>query len=147
MEMISYHWTWAVAAVILIVLELFAPGIAFLWLGIAAGIVAVIVFFLPMISGPWQLILYAVLAVVSVLLGRRYLKRHPLKTSDVLLNRRGEQYVGRRFTLTAPIVNGRGKLKVDDTNWVVEGPDLPAGTGVKVVRVDNVILVVERAED
>jgi hypothetical protein len=33
------------------------------------------------------------------------------------LNRRGEQYVGRTFTLEEPIVNGHGKIRVDDSTW------------------------------
>jgi len=41
---------------------------------------------------------------------------------------------------TAPIVDGRGRLKVDDTMWLVEGPDLPAGTRVQVTGVDNTLL-------
>ncbi len=33
------------------------------------------------------------------------------------LNRRGEQLLGRNATLSEPIVNGRGQLKIDDTVW------------------------------
>jgi len=60
------------------------------------------------------------------------------------LNRRAETYVGRTFTLERPIVDGRGRLKVDDTVWLVEGPDLPAGTRVQVTGTDNTRLRVER---
>ena len=48
--------------------------------------------------------------------------------------------MGRTFTLERPIVDGRGRLKVDDTMWLVEGPDLPAGTRVQVTGVDNTLL-------
>jgi membrane protein implicated in regulation of membrane protease activity len=56
------------------------------------------------------------------------------------------QYVGRDFTLAAPVVNGQGKLSIDDTIWKVEGEDLPEGTQVRVVGVDGTILRIERAE-
>ena len=62
-----------------------------------------------------------------------------------MLNRRGEQYVGRRLTLDEPIVNGRGQVKVDNSTWRVEGADLPAGTPVIVTGVRGTILNVERA--
>ncbi len=136
-------WTWAIVAVVLVTFEIFAPGIAFLWLGLAAAAVSLIVFIAPDIAWPLQLVIYAVLAVVAVVLGRRFVKRHPVSTTDRTLNRRGAQYVGRVFTLMTPIENGRGKLKVDDTTWVVEGPDLPAGTHVRVTAVENVVFRVE----
>jgi membrane protein implicated in regulation of membrane protease activity len=63
-----------------------------------------------------------------------------------LLNRRGQQYTGRIFTLDHPIVNGVGKIDVDDSTWRVKGPDLEAGTRVRVVGVDGVVFVVESAE-
>jgi membrane protein implicated in regulation of membrane protease activity len=62
------------------------------------------------------------------------------------LNQRGQQYTGRIFTLDQPIVNGVGKVEVDDSSWRVKGPDLPAGTHVQVVGVDGVVFVVESAE-
>jgi membrane protein implicated in regulation of membrane protease activity len=52
-------------------------------------------------------------------------------------------YVGRSFTLNQPIVNGRGKLTIEDTMWEIEGPDLAAGTRIKVTAVKDMTLVVE----
>jgi hypothetical protein len=37
-------------------------------------------------------------------------------------------------------VDGRGRLKVGDTVWLIEGPDLPVGTRVQVTSVDNTLL-------
>ena len=138
------YWTWWVTAGVLIILEMLLPGIVFLWLGIAAAIVGVLVLIAPELDWPWQLALFAGLSVVSAFLGRSYLTRHPIQTHDAKLNRRGSQYVGRHFVLAVPIENGIGKLNIDDTTWKIEGPDLPAGTKVKVTGVDNVILTVEQ---
>ena len=63
-------------------------------------------------------------------------------TDQPALNRRGEQYIGRTLTLDEPIVNGQGKIRVDDTTWKVEGDDMPAGTRVTVIGVDSVVLKV-----
>ena len=68
---------------------------------------------------------------------------NPVISDQPNLNRRGQQYVGRTFTLDEPIVNGLGKIHVDDSTWKIEGNDCPAGTKVKVTGVDGVILKVE----
>ena len=95
-----------------------------------------------------QLFVFTVLSVISVVAWRVYLKNNPIQTDAPTLNRRGQQYVGRVFTLTEAIVNGVGKIKVDDTLWKVNGKDAPVGKGVRVVKVDGAILQVETvAED
>ena len=67
-----------------------------------------------------------------------------LKTDEPLLNKRGEQYVGRTFTLEEAITNGFGKVKVDDSTWKVECEiDLDAGSKITVKSVDGTVLQVE----
>lgn len=136
-------WHWLIAGVILIGFEIFAPGVVFMWLGIAAIITGVVAWASPDLLMEWQLIIFAVLSVVSVVSGRAYLKRNPLKTDHPTLNRRGEQYVGRQFTLSEPIVGGFGKIKVDDTTWKVSGEDMAVDAKVEVVAVQGVVLKVE----
>jgi membrane protein implicated in regulation of membrane protease activity len=82
--------------------------------------------------------------VVTVLAYRRF-RAPPAETDQPTLNRRGASYVNRNFTLTEPIVNGVGKLRVDDSQWRISGPDVAAGTQVRVVAVDGTTLQVERA--
>lgn len=137
------HWGWWIFGILLIVLEVAAPGAVFLWMGIAAGVVGAAVFFAPGLSWESQFLIFAVLSVVSVLVARRYLKSRPIETDQPSLNRRGSQYIGRVFTLAEPIVDGRGKLHVDDTMWKIEGPDLAQGEKVTVTTVEGVILRVE----
>ena len=62
------------------------------------------------------------------------------------LTRRAQQYIGRTFNLIEPIVNGTGKIHVDDSTWRVKGPDLPAGTHVRVTGVDGVVFIVAPEE-
>ncbi|MNN98539.1 hypothetical protein D3C81_2179500 [compost metagenome] len=45
--------------------------------------------------------------------------------------------------LDQDIVAGKGRAKVDDAFWVVDGPDLPAGSAVRVVAVDGMTLKVQ----
>jgi len=140
-------WYWWVAAVVFLAIEVFAPGAVFLWMGVAAAIVGAVLWVAPEITWEYQFLLFAVLAVSTAFGWRTYRRRYPPPESDhPTLNRRGMQYVGRVFTLATPVVNGQGKLSIDDTIWKVEGEDLPEGTQVRVVGVDGTILRIERAE-
>ena len=93
-----------------------------------------------------QLVLFGVLSIVAIIAWRKYREVHPPESDQPLLNQRGQQYVGRLFTLDHPIVNGVGKVEVDDSTWRVKGPNLPAGTHVRVTGVDGVVFIVESAE-
>ncbi len=146
LETLAY-WDWFIAGLVLVILEIFAPGAVFLWLGIAAGLVGAVVFFAPDLDWKFQFTLFAVLSVVSIVVSRRYLKRRPLETDHPNLNRRGAQYVGRDLILDAALSGGRGRLRVDDTTWRVEGPDLPAGAKVRVTAVDGATLKIEANPD
>jgi len=136
-------WYWWVLGLILLILEVFAPGAFFLWMGISAGVVGVIAWLVPSLSIEWQMLIFTVIAVASVVGWRAYLRKNPVETDQPSLNRRGEQYVGRVFTLDDPIVNGVGKIRVDDTMWRIEGADCEAGEKVRVIGVDGVNLKVE----
>lgn len=136
------HWSWWIAGIGFVVLEAFVPGAVFLWMGVAAGIVGFVVFFAPDMGWQYQFLIFAVLSIASILVARRYLRNRPIVTDRPGLNRRGSQYVGRVFTLAEPIVNGRGRLHVDDTMWKIEGPDVPTGSRVRVSGEDGVILQV-----
>jgi membrane protein implicated in regulation of membrane protease activity len=136
-------WHWWVLAVVCFGLEAFAPGAIFLWLGVAAGIVGAVMFFVPTLDWEVQLLAFASLSLVTILAWRAYQRHHPTETEQPLLNRRGWQYVGHTFTLPEPIVNGEGKINVDDTIWRVRGQDAPAGALVEVTGVDGIILKVE----
>ena len=142
LEGITY-WHWWVLGIAFVILEIFSPAAFFLWMGIAAGVVGLLLLALPDLSWEWQILAFALLSVAAIALGRSYLKRNPIKTDQPTLNRRGEQYIGRQFTLDEPIVNGVGKLRVDDTSWKINGPECEAGTKVRVTGVDGVVLLVE----
>lgn len=145
MEQITF-WHWWVMAVVLVILEVFAPGAVFIWLGVAAGVVGFVLLVIPSLSWEWQFLLFSIFSVLSIVLWRKRLLQHPTETDQPRLNRRGEQYVGRVFTLAEPISNGQGKIKVDDTTWKITGVDCVAGSRVKVSGVDGVVLLVEKVE-
>lgn len=136
-------WYWFVLGVILITIEMFVPGAFFLGMGIAAIMVGVVVWVETSLSLATQVLCFAILSLVSVPVLRHFLKTRPIKSDQPLLNRRGEQYVGRHFTLSEPIVNGRGKIRVDDSTWKIRGADCEAGSTVTITGVDGVVLLVD----
>ncbi len=138
------YWHWWILGGILLLIEVLAPSFFFLWLAIAAAVTGVILLGLPELDWQYQLMIFSGLSVVSIALFRRYQRQHPATTDQPALNRRGEQYIGRTFTLEQPIVNRVGKLRVDDSTWRITGDDLPAGTRVTVTGVDGVVLEITR---
>ena len=134
------YWHWFVLGVVLVILEVLSPGAFFLWLAISAGIVGVLLLVYPGMTWEYQILVFALFSVVSIAVWRMYLKRHPIETDQPTLNRRGEQYVGRSFNLEHPVVNGQGKIKVDDSTWKIEGPDCESGTRVRITGVAGVVL-------
>jgi membrane protein implicated in regulation of membrane protease activity len=140
-------WPWEVLGIALAILELATPAFLFLPMGLAAGVIALLLIFFPGLPWVWQVALFASLSLASVLVGRTWLRRNPTPSDEPTLNRRGQRYVGRVFTLDAPIVNGVGKIRVDDSTWKITGPDTPGGVRVRVVGVDGTELRVEAADD
>lgn len=134
------YWNWWLLGVVLMAIEAVVPGFFFLWMGVAALLVGLLLTVLP-VAWTYQVMLFALLSVGSIVAWRLRLRRHPTQTQDSLLNRRGHQYVGRVFTLDAPVVNGYGKIRVDDSTWkVVVNQDCPAGARLRIVGADGVIL-------
>jgi inner membrane protein len=140
-------WHWWILGLGLVIVEVIAPGFFLLWVGIAAGLTGLLALVIP--TTPWELqfLVFGVLSVASVVAARFYFRRYPIETEDTTLNRRGTQYVGRVFSLEEAIVNGRGRIRVDDSVWRADGPDLPAGTRVKVTGITGTVFQVEKAAD
>lgn len=137
-------WYWFVAGFGLLIVEMFLPtGFVLMWMGISALLVGVIAWVLPT---PWtvEIALFGVLSIVCFF---AYKKLFPQKVvaEQPTLNRRGHSYVGRTFTLSDPVINGIGTLRVDDSSWRIAGPDMPAGSQVRVVQAEGATLRVERA--
>jgi hypothetical protein len=137
------YWHWLILAVALIILEILIPGAYFLWMGISAAVVGGVMFIFPQMPILVQVLIFAILSVITVMMYRSYQKKNPVITDEPALNRRAEQYIGQSFTLREPIVNGEGKIKVDDSTWKVTGVDMDAGELVHVVSVEGSTFKVE----
>jgi len=82
---------------------------------------------------------------VSIQVYRKWFRGRARESDRPTLNRRAFQHVGRVVALEQPITAGRGRVKIGDAFWIVQGPDLPVGTPVRVTGTDGMILQVEPA--
>jgi inner membrane protein len=133
-------YLWWIAALILITAEIVLPGFFLLWIGLAAAGVGTLLLVVPQMNLLTQVVIFVALAFAACF-GYWRLARHSLRaTPSPTLNRRAEQLIGQRYVLDTAIENGRGKARVGDSLWLVEGPDMPAGSRVAVIGVDGAML-------
>lgn len=139
-------WNWMVLGFMLLALELLLPGVFLLWIGIAAlitGALSLAIWDVGLWVWQVQVLVFLVLSLISPYVGRKIMKEAGETSDQPLLNRRGEQLIGRTATLTEPIREGHGRIKLGDTMWNVSGPDLPVGARVRVTGVADLDLLVE----
>jgi membrane protein implicated in regulation of membrane protease activity len=134
-------WSWIVAGLVLLALELVVPGGVLVWLGAAALVTGGLSMLLP-IYWPLQFVLYGVLALLAIWLWLKS-RRGETPTDSPYLNNRATRFVGQEAVLSEPIRGGFGRLALDDTTWRVAGPDLEAGQRVRIVKADGPVLTVE----
>lgn len=141
-------WAWWVLGLVLLAAELLMPGVFLVWIGLGAILTGAISLLLWE-TGFWtwgvQAIVFAVASVAFTLLGRRFLSSRDSVSDQPLLNQRSASLVGRTATLAEPIREGRGRIRLDDTFWLVKGPDLPEGSRVRVIAGQGSELLVEKA--
>lgn len=134
--------SWAILGVFLLSAEIILPGVHLLWLGLASLITGFISIFLPdnLII---QIFIFALLSIVSVYTSYRsgYTK-HVSDPSQKQVNRRGYQHIGKIYTVIDAIENGRGRIRVGDSQWLAQGPDCAIGTPVKVIDMDGSVMIV-----
>ena len=141
---------WWIAGLSLLVLEVVLPGVYLLFFAIAALIVGTNVFFLG--GSGWfgwqqQVVAFIVLSIVSIMIGRNWYGARNVVDEPDRLNKRTARLVGRDAVLSEAIVNGRGRVAIDDGWWSVSGTDLPKGRRVRIVDADGSVLRVVPVEN
>lgn len=146
---LDYHH-WILLGLLLLVLEVFVGGSLLMWNGLSAICVGLLVLLLPLlgIHPGWelQLILFGIGGLAALYAWRRYV-REPAPADAPALNRRGANHVGKVVVLAEPIQNGTGYVYLDDTRWAVNGPELPVGTRVRLLSLDDMVFRVEQADN
>jgi membrane protein implicated in regulation of membrane protease activity len=135
-------WSWFVVGALLLGCEIFVPGTFILWLGFAAVGVGLVVLLFD-IGWQSQLLAFGALSIVFVLMWWKFVRGRAGASDQPMLNRRAERHVGREFVLDAPIISGRGQVRIDDANWRIKGDDMPAGTRIRISGTEGALLLVE----
>ncbi len=136
------HWAWLIAAVVLAIAELLAPGFFLIWLAAAALLTGLVTLLLGL-AVPGQVILFAVSAVTAVYAVRRWLRANPIVSSDPLLNDRAGRLIGEQVLVVEAISGGGGRVRVGDGVWNARGPDTASGAWVRIVGIDGAVLRIE----
>lgn len=138
------QWFWWIVAAVLLIGELFLPGVFLIWLAAAAALTGIIDFLFNL-DWRMEVVVFAVLSVALVLVSWRFVRSGRRDAvGGMHLNRRHESYVGRSVPLEQAIINGQGKVRIEDALWDVDGPDLPKGAMVKITGVKDARLIVSR---
>ncbi|HVE00347.1 MAG TPA: NfeD family protein [Sphingomicrobium sp.] len=135
-------WLWLIGGVLLLIMEIIAPGFFLVFLGaaaIATGLFTVL-FDLGTAS---QLALFALYAVISVMLGRRFYANRATDSADPLLNDRAGRLVGRVVTVVQQVDDHGGRVRVGDSEWSARGGPAAAGERVRITGIDGNCLKVE----
>ncbi len=141
------HIFWLTLGGLLLAAEMLGSNGYLLWSGVAGVVTGLLTWVIPF-SWEWQGTLFAVLTLLAAWLWSKWLRKRmrQQRPADAQLNQRGQQLVGRRFTLDNALENGRGHVRVGDSSWpVIADEDLAAGCKVEVVAVEGITLRIRAA--
>ena len=141
-ETVEPYILWLVVGVALCAAEMIVPGVFLMWLGIAALLTGVAAFALPL-GVALQLGLFAVLSLTCVFFGRRWTGSNVIESQDPMLNDRLARMVGQTVVSVTAFEDGEGRVKVGDSEWSAQGPDMPAGARARITGSRGQILLIE----
>ncbi|MGL4439333.1 MAG: NfeD family protein [Bosea sp. (in: a-proteobacteria)] len=137
-------WIWIIAGLLMMGIELLAPGLFFIWLGLAALATGLTVAVFDLGWAPAAM-LFTAFAVASVFGGRALMRANGSEPEAAAnLNALSRNLIGQTIRLDDAIQNGKGRIRIGDTVWQAFGEDAAAGDKVRIVRLDGSSLVVER---
>ena len=135
-------WLWLIGGVLLLILEVIAPGFFLVFLG-AAAIATGFFTVLFDLGTAAQLALFVLYAVLAVTVGRRFYANRTSDSTDPLLNDRAAQLVGRIVTVVSDVDDHNGRVRVGDGEWSARGGPAAAGERVRITGVEGNCLKVE----
>jgi membrane protein implicated in regulation of membrane protease activity len=136
------YWHWLIFGFCMIAAEVMIPGAFFIWIGSAALALSSLVFLFPMMEASNQFVIFGILGPLFAIIGKKVVRKQMGTRPQSLLNRRAQQFIGQIITLDVPIVHGHAHVAIGDSKWRVKGPDLPAGVDVKIVDIEENMLIV-----
>ena len=145
-EYLAQHlWqTWAVVAVVCLILELTAGGFFIICFSVGAVFAAIV----AALGGGFylQLITFAVFTLISLFWVRPFAQRYLHKGEDNRVSN-ADALLGRQGRVVETVkADGFGRVQIDGDIWkaaTTESADIPEGTNVRVVGRESTIITVE----
>ena len=135
-------WLWLIGGVLLLILEVIAPGFFLVFIG-AAAIATGLFTVLFGLGSAAQLALFALYAVIAVMVGRKFYANRSADSADPLLNDRAGRLVGKSVTVVTAVDEHGGRVRVGDSEWSARGGPAQVGERVRITGVDGNCLKVE----
>ena len=110
-DSIEPEWLWLIGGVLLLILEVMAPGVFLVFIG-AAAIANGVFTLLFDLGAASQLALFALYAVIAVMVGRRFYANRTADSVDPLLNDRAARLVGRVVTVVETAKTNAGAIRI-----------------------------------
>ncbi|MBR9874031.1 MAG: NfeD family protein [Vibrionaceae bacterium] len=141
-------WHWLALGFGLLAIELLGTAGYFLWLGLSALLVGILLSLMP-ISWQLQWLSFATFSLVTTWLWwRRQWSKDKEEDQARDLNQKYKQLIGQTLTIDQDFSVGLNRIHVADTTWSAQCEQaLPAGTRVKIIAVEGIILVIEPVDD
>lgn len=132
-----------IVSILSIICEMLFPAMFFLNLAFAGLVTAVLSLYIK--NGIYLTLIFTAFSLIFIFLLRPLL----LKNRENKLNETGmmNKYVGKIVKTIEPVNRYAGAITIYDERWEarIDGDDeIPAGTEVKIVKYDSLILTVER---
>jgi membrane protein implicated in regulation of membrane protease activity len=141
-------WVWAIGALLTAIAELHCPGCYLIWIA-AGGMITALASFAFDLSLSSQISIFVSSCIATCLCGYFVYNHFAITDSEKAfqkntfpLNQRDLTLIGTRGVISDSIQNGRGKVKLGDSVWLAEGPDLKDGTAVVVTDVRGTVVFV-----
>lgn len=125
-------WIWLAIGALILAVEAAAGTEWLLWPAVSAGVVALLTLAGVRLGLPAEIAAFAVLTIASTLASRKLISR--VTPPDVDINDRRARLVGLKAQVTAPFVEGRGRVFVSGSEWPadLDGDGPPVGGSVVV---------------
>jgi membrane protein implicated in regulation of membrane protease activity len=135
---------WFIIGLVLFLLELILPGFVIFFFAVGAWVTAIVC----LIGDPGinlQVIIFAVTSVLTLIALRRIIQKKLYFSKDSRSEEVEDEFTGREaVALTDFSAEGKGKVEFKGTSWNAEsGSEIKAGQNVKIIRNENVKLIVE----
>lgn len=137
-------WWWLGLGAALLAIEAVTGTLFLLCLGVGALLTSAMVWFVP--QSEWQPLVFAGSIAVAAWLWHWRRQHHAHSSSHdaaSMLNNRTRHLIGRHTVLMEPVMNGRGRVNIDDSWWQATcSQDLPVGSHVRIVAVHDMIVTI-----